>query len=505
MNSSSQTSARTFNSFVLAAAVFCVCVGIRAHLAGMPLERDEGEYAYMGQRILAGVPPFADAFAMKFPGIYAAYALILKIFGQTDSGIRTALILINTASCAFLYATMRKLGNERAGLWAAACYAVSSLAPAVLGMTANAEHFILFFALGGTFFLTRSLRNRDVLAAGICFGLAMTMKQQGALFTLFGGLWLLFLSRRTFPASTLRKQLTAYIAGVLIPLLVTAGWMWKAGVWNSFWFWCVTYARYYGSAWTLHHAVTYFLTQFSPVAVQLGSILLAGVLGLWMALKKDRLVAVLILLWAVCGFVAITPGWIFRPHYFLFLLPAISIAAGLALSSMRWVLPIALALFLPILLQWNLWFASPTEAIRQLYPNNAFLELRTLGMSLRQIVLPDQNLAVLGSEPEIFFYARHASSIPYIYMYPLMESQPFAAGMQKHLMDILETQPPDYLVHVRAPRSWLVHPAAPKMMIEWMPPFLASHYILLREIDLGCNEEGTHRNIILYRRRTALP
>ena len=60
---------------------------IRLRLIGIPLERDEGEYAYMAQLILRGIPPYLKAYSMKFPGIYFVYAIIMSIFGQTTEGI----------------------------------------------------------------------------------------------------------------------------------------------------------------------------------------------------------------------------------------------------------------------------------------------------------------------------------------------------------------------------------------------------------------------------------
>jgi hypothetical protein len=67
-------------------------------LLGIPLERDEGEYAYAGQLILQGIPPCNLAYNMKFPGTYAAYAAIMSIFGQTITGIHLGLLLINAAT-----------------------------------------------------------------------------------------------------------------------------------------------------------------------------------------------------------------------------------------------------------------------------------------------------------------------------------------------------------------------------------------------------------------------
>ena len=69
--------------WVLLAIILLLVVAIRIRLLNLPLERDEGEYAYAGQLMLQGVPPYQLAYNMKFPGTYAAYALIMSIFGQS--------------------------------------------------------------------------------------------------------------------------------------------------------------------------------------------------------------------------------------------------------------------------------------------------------------------------------------------------------------------------------------------------------------------------------------
>jgi hypothetical protein len=71
---------------------------IRFHLRNVPLERDEGEYAYAGQLMLQGVPPYTLAYNMKLPGTYAAYALMMAVFGQSGAGIHLAMIPVSAAT-----------------------------------------------------------------------------------------------------------------------------------------------------------------------------------------------------------------------------------------------------------------------------------------------------------------------------------------------------------------------------------------------------------------------
>ena len=70
-------------ALILSLLVIGLVILIRVRLLAVPLERDEGEYAYAGQLMLEGIPPYKLAYSMKFSGIYAAYALIMAVFGQT--------------------------------------------------------------------------------------------------------------------------------------------------------------------------------------------------------------------------------------------------------------------------------------------------------------------------------------------------------------------------------------------------------------------------------------
>src|SRR5271154_7088682 len=74
---------------------------IRVRLLEMPLERDEGEYAYAGQLILQGIPPYELAYNMKLPGTYFAYALGMAVFGETTSGVHLTLLVVNSLTVVF--------------------------------------------------------------------------------------------------------------------------------------------------------------------------------------------------------------------------------------------------------------------------------------------------------------------------------------------------------------------------------------------------------------------
>jgi 4-amino-4-deoxy-L-arabinose transferase-like glycosyltransferase len=135
----------SFRPWILVSLIILFVVVVRVRLREMPLERDEGEYAYAGQLMLQGIPPYKLAYNMKLPGTYAAYALIMAVFGQSTSGIHLGLTAVNAACIVLVFLVGRRLLDEVAGIAAAAAFAFMSLSPSVLGLQAHATHFVVLF------------------------------------------------------------------------------------------------------------------------------------------------------------------------------------------------------------------------------------------------------------------------------------------------------------------------------------------------------------------------
>ena len=177
-------------AWLFVALAILLTLVVRVRLRDMPLERDEGEYAYAGQLILQGVPPYKDAFNMKLPGTYVAYAASMAVFGKTPTGVHLGLAVVNAATIWLMFLLGRKLLDAAAGAAAAVTYALMSLSPDVLGLAGHATHYVVLPAVGGILLLLRAVETRAMkfhFAAGILFGLAFVMKQHGVFFGLFGG------------------------------------------------------------------------------------------------------------------------------------------------------------------------------------------------------------------------------------------------------------------------------------------------------------------------------
>jgi hypothetical protein len=89
---------------------------------------------------------------------------------------------------------------------------------------------------------------------------------------------------------------------------------------------------------------------------------------------------------------------------------------------------------------------------------------------------PTDTIAILGSEPEIYFYAHRHSASGYIYTYPLMEPQRYAVQMQREMMQEIEAARPKYLVFVAVTTSWLKHSNSENAIFDWFDRYSAADF-----------------------------
>jgi hypothetical protein len=91
---------------------------------------------------------------------------------------------------------------------------------------------------------------------------------------------------------------------------------------------------------------------------------------------------------------------------------------------------------------------------------------------------------VVGSEPEIYFYSQRLSATGYVYMYPLMEPQPYASTMQKEMIAEIEATHPRFLVMVDDPLSWLHRDESDPTIILWFTKYAQAGYHLVGLADM---------------------
>jgi len=489
---------------------------VRIKLLDVPLERDEGEYAYAGQLILRGIPPYARVYNMKMPGIYSAYAVILKLFGQSCGGIHLALLVINLATAFLLLMLGKRLFGSAAGAVTAACFLVLSVGQSVQGIFANAEHFVILTAVAGLLLLLIAIDSKKVwllVISGLLLGIAFLMKQHGAAFIVFAAVYLLYSQLRSRPWSLKRLagRFILFAAAIAFPLVITCLILWQAGVLKEFWFWTFSYAGHYVSAVPFSQGMLVLrskLGQISASAVLIWVLAGVGVLG-FLRNRRIRKQMIFALGFLVFSFLATCPGFYFRPHYFILVLPAVALFAGIGfvfLSDMflntrlgfaKRIVPTALiviVLLYSVYQQRDLFFKmDAAQASRSTYGYNPFPESVEIGRFISENSSEGDSIAVIGSEPQIYFYSKRISASGHIYTYALMENHPFALKMQNEMIEEIEKAEPKFLVFVNIQMSWLVRPDSKRRIFQWFNDYKQKYYKPVGLVDIVSMEKTIYR------------
>ena len=160
-------------------------------------------------------------------------------------------------------------------------------------------------------------------------GCAFLMKQPGLLFAFFGLALLLWLDWQKRPANwrpTIRRA-AIYLTGVTMPYLGICLLLWWFGFFDRFWYWTVTSVRHYGSALTFGEGFRTLACYFAHLS--------RGYLSLW-ALAGIGMVLLLFHRRPGCGklfilgllavsIMATSAGFYFREHYFVLMVPVLSL------------------------------------------------------------------------------------------------------------------------------------------------------------------------------------
>ena len=501
------------SAWIALGIVLVLTAALRWRLLDVPLERDEGEYAYAGSLLLDGIPPYELAYNMKYPGTYAAYAVLLGVFGETIRGVHLGLLVVNAAAIVLIFLLAHALSGPHAAFPAAAIYATLSVLPSIFGFAAPATHFVVVPALAGLLVLLRPGASSSArrLVGGAVLGLAVLAKQPGVAFVALGAaIELAAASRRGDRWSVGLRQAATVVAGAATPVALTFAALAAAGVFPSFWFWTFTYARHYATATPLDAGIQNLASSggrvFRDAPLAWAS---AGASLVALAHPRFRGVAgTPLALLAVCSAIAVSAGLYFRPHYFVMLLPVVALSVGHAIAWMaervdgargaRLAAASALAATLVAIVpplhaaRAPLFGWTPEEVSRRAFPGNPFVETIEVARYLAEKTSPDTRIAVIGSEPQIYFYSQRRSATGYIYMYGLVENQPHAPRMQEEMIQEIEAAAPQYMILVHAERSWLRQAGSPDRILQWSDEEARAHYTPCGVVELHRGEPASY-------------
>jgi Dolichyl-phosphate-mannose-protein mannosyltransferase len=457
--------------------VFSLALALRGPIAAIPLERDEGEYAYIAQRWLLGEVPYQHSFDQKPPGVFAAYALIFCWLGTSPSAIHWGVQIYSLGTLTLILLLGRRLFSPLSGTLTAMLAALLITDPGMWANAANTELFMLLPLAGG--FLAALLAARHssfglAFLTGVLAGAAMLFKQVALLDAVFFMLLLCTAARS-------RGWLVAamFLGGASV-LTCCFAYFHQAGAGQEFYDCVIGYNLKYASTLPLRDYLANLWDKLPRLLVTGWPIYLLSGVGLILGLSgrskgpddRRRRSTALVAGWLLFALLGVLPGGYFYPHYFLHLVPALALLGGAGsialfekLPATTWIkrglacLLAAAAIAIGVLsAPWYYLHGTPETKCRCLYANNPFPESIEVGQFIAEHSSPDESIFVFGSEPQIYFYAKRKSASRYIFAYPLATAFSDTLGRQRAVMTELQRNQPAIIVYVLAPPSFAMRP-----------------------------------------------
>jgi len=427
---------------------------LRVPFLNEPLERDEGCYGYIAQRIIAGEVPYRDVFDHKPPAIYFVYAGIIKTFGPSVIAIRDFTLLYSIITMLAMFILGQLLWGTKAGLLTAFFFALFSHGPFIQGSNANTEVFMILPMVLALIFYLKAESNKKpwwFFAAGVFSGLAILFKQVAALN---------FLVLLVFVALEGLGSLTFLVLGALLFPLVTLSYFAFNHALIEF-FNCVIVANinYINNSPTKGFLVNplYGLgIMLRTFIYENGILYLLSSAALVIILIKDwQRKNILIFLWAIASFGGVALGRFFFPHYFVQGLPALVMLSAYGLlklinssliRNLRFVvcfmLVLGFVLFSALKVQMQFYTANPQKVSEIKYAGEAdFYLSQKIAMELKAELKPKETVFAWPANPEIYFYLGQKSPI----YYPVVLGWLGKNNLNK-IIDEIKLQKPTYVV-----------------------------------------------------------
>jgi hypothetical protein len=490
---------------------------------GMPFVRDEGELVHLGRQILRGAVPYLDVYVQKTPFAFYLLAGVQALCGASVEAIRVATTLWGTLTAVAVFLCARTLFGARAAPWAAAAFCVMSFDQGGIVHAASTEYFmLLWLALGAWLWYAGAARGEAALPllAGACAGLAYQTKQSGAFLLLFFAAEAAWRSLVSPGGAALRRgarALALAAAGFAVVLGATLAAFAAQGALDA----------YVEATWTRNLAYVAERHDDALGTLALLRLVLVRVVrwdvGLW-ALGAAALAAVAvraprapaasawILLAGALG-AGIGAGGPYAHYWEPLIVPlALGVGAGCAALAAavaaRGPLPARAALGVALAAPW-LWpahhaalsLADPAAALAA-----ASERLPPMGESpavaawLAERTQPGEPILVIGSEPQIYWYADRPAASRMIHTYLLTGPYAFARELRARYLHELREHGPRRVLMVDLGTSLSEYPRHAAAFAAEAHAVLAERYVLERAFPDA--ERGALK---LFRRKDAAP
>lgn len=387
-----------------------VLIAVRLPFLRVPLDADEGGYAYLSRQWAAGGRLYGPVWVDRPQGLLLLYRGITSL-GRSPVLIHLGAIGLALLLLAGVSLAAGAVAGRRAALIGAVLVAVVGAAPRLQGFMLNGELAAGAFAapaVAAALWFRRTDRLALLVGAGTLGAVAVLMKQSGFDGAVVG-LAVALLARSA-------RAMLGYLAGLAVPLGLAAL---QAALtsWSDWWFAVVGYrldtsAGSRGGLAGRWHNITADLPHLWPDLLPLAAL---GVLGLWWCARRRCGLPVL---WLAAALVGFGGGVFFFPHYWMQLVGPACLLGALALAAVPSRLATgALALLcLPALLFTGRVATSGTDQRDRLaVPDGRLLANRDIAPWLRSHSAAREQIYAFVSSADLYYSTGRHTDFRYLW------------------------------------------------------------------------------------------
>lgn len=535
---------RMWVALLLLFGVWLISFVSRWPFRDVPLIRDEGEYAQLGQQILSGAVPYLEIYNQKPPLSFYFMALV-QMFAPTDLvSIRIATIFYGLVTLSVVFVGAYRFFGLRVSAWTALAFDLLLFDMCGTAHASSSEFFMLLWIalavwcwMGAAATSSGYRLSLSAVAAGLATGLAVQTKQTGLAligYFLLDTLWQLV---RRHPQALSGARLVSRLAIALVSFsaisAATLGYFASQGALDAYLecVWLNNFA-YVGQR---HETLgRLFALLFHVVTKVVGFNFLfwvVGAISLFVVARKPGNRDGLWILLSVQMALSLYAGSPYT-HYYEPLVFPIAIGMGFA---MDWVtaellcngkrsiggdfplstapvteVPVGLIVAI-VLVAWlgpgyvhlrALW--QPEKARERIEAIGPFGAAETLGTYLKEWTDDEEPILIIGSEPQIYFYAARPAATRMVITYPMTGPYRYSSSLREEFLRDLEGGP-RYVVLVRDVTSLTESPALLPRLLTPVGAILARDYALhagMGESGLVlADDPGIRESSILFFRR----
>src|SRR5437868_3272165 len=397
---------------LLGGLAVALAVLIRLPFWKAPLTADEGGYAEVARLWSHGATLYGGAWVDRPQGLIVVFRALHLVGGSPLAMRAAAAVIAALVVAATMLLTLRLAGGR-----------ITAATAGLLAATVGASPFVESFTLSGELlaslpavlslvafvaYLPRR-RVRWLVLAGVLTGIAVLIKQSAFDAGLAAVVFLLWRERRRglAPAGVL-------VAGALVPVATAAATAARLDDWLSA---IVRYRLHAGSLLTgsAQDRLHQLLTSLPPVGKALGLLALLAALG-W---ARSPLLA---RIWLGAAMLGVLGGGNFHPHYYLQLVPPLSMLAAVGvrtlwLSAPRPAIAAAAAaaaatLAVAIPVAW----ATPARQAQTIWPSDPHLvHDAALARYVRAHTGPRQRVLAVWADADLYYLADRRPAVRYLW------------------------------------------------------------------------------------------